>query len=160
MLLPLTGPPCCCLQQGNEAALADQVRQQFRMNMHETDEGKVGAASACALGGKLCLHRHAGDTARLLFAACTADSATQGGVSSACAACLAAAAACPSFDNQGVMTVSRGAQLTLKLTVARMCACRAMRALSNVYFQEAERLARVRDALGCACVPAALRACA
>jgi len=30
------------LQQGNEEALVGQVRQQFRMNMHETDEAKVG----------------------------------------------------------------------------------------------------------------------
>lgn len=29
------------MQQGNEEALVDQVRQQFRMNMHETDETKV-----------------------------------------------------------------------------------------------------------------------
>lgn len=31
------------LQQGNEEALVGQVRQQFRMNMHETDEAKVSA---------------------------------------------------------------------------------------------------------------------
>jgi hypothetical protein len=29
-------------QQGNEEVLKDQVRQQFRMNMHEDDEEKVG----------------------------------------------------------------------------------------------------------------------
>jgi hypothetical protein len=29
------------MQQGNEAALVGQVRQQFRMNMHESDEAKV-----------------------------------------------------------------------------------------------------------------------
>jgi hypothetical protein len=34
MLLPV-------LQQGNEAALVGQVREQFRLNMHETDEAKV-----------------------------------------------------------------------------------------------------------------------
>lgn len=28
-------------RQGNESALVDQVRQQFRMNMHETDEAKI-----------------------------------------------------------------------------------------------------------------------
>lgn len=33
---------CLYLQQGNEEALVGQVRQQFRMNMHETDEAKVG----------------------------------------------------------------------------------------------------------------------
>lgn len=34
----LTSQP---LQQGNEAALKDQVRQQFKMNMHETDDAKI-----------------------------------------------------------------------------------------------------------------------
>lgn len=28
-------------RQGNEEALVGQVRQQFRMNMHETDEAKI-----------------------------------------------------------------------------------------------------------------------
>jgi hypothetical protein len=34
------------LQQGNEAALVGQVREQFRMNMHETDEAKVRSKSS------------------------------------------------------------------------------------------------------------------
>jgi len=41
------GQACCRLtarlQQGNEPALKDQVRQQFRMNMHEEDEVKVSS---------------------------------------------------------------------------------------------------------------------
>jgi hypothetical protein len=40
--------PVCVLQQGNEEALVGQVRQQFRMNMHETDEAKVNPRSAWA----------------------------------------------------------------------------------------------------------------
>lgn len=36
-----------CLQQGNEEALVSQVRQQFRMNMHETDEAKVSILQLC-----------------------------------------------------------------------------------------------------------------
>ncbi|WIA09385.1 hypothetical protein OEZ86_011973 [Tetradesmus obliquus] len=28
-------------RQGNEATLVGQVREQFRMNMHETDEAKI-----------------------------------------------------------------------------------------------------------------------
>jgi hypothetical protein len=38
----------CRLQQGNEATLVGQVQEQFRMNMHETDEAKVrGGCGGC-----------------------------------------------------------------------------------------------------------------
>lgn len=39
------------LQQGNEEALVGQVRQQFRMNMHETDEAKVRRMLLCSRRG-------------------------------------------------------------------------------------------------------------
>jgi hypothetical protein len=39
-----------------------------------------------------------------------------------------------------------------KLNALFLCYCRAMRALSNVYFQEAERLAKVNKAVGLAAV--------
>ena len=39
--MPLTLPSAAARQQGNEGVLKDQVRQQFRMNMHEEDEEKV-----------------------------------------------------------------------------------------------------------------------
>lgn len=37
------------LQQGNEAILVGQVREQFRMNMQETDAAKVRSCGAAAV---------------------------------------------------------------------------------------------------------------